>query len=284
MISIFKRKPIQLMEPSIDLQQAFSRLRARFDAAADAQLGVNVYLSKYPDTESYVAYARTPERRKVEEFCWFNSWFAGGGESEGVLVSGSIEGVDLLVDLSEECGRHLPLDLVPQSPFFKFKSTPTFDFDFRSRWLWFVFACIKSSHSNWRTIRNKGFPKGLLVKQVDRDPFALSSRLIGQKVLTHGKIQKQQANLKPSWDKDTGRLYFDNEIIKTVKNIGQATNVIAVLDTFEIHKWPRSVDDLFINSVVANCLHKTVASLNCNLSRIRFCADGTGHGIRWELL
>ena len=88
---------------------------------------------------------------------------------------------------------------------------------------------------------------------------------------------------QPSWDRSKGELSFDSEVIKRIRNIGVARNVVRVLDTFQELGWPDRVDSP-LSSPNSQKHHATIRSLNTDLSRIRFRSDGEGEGFIWETL
>jgi len=63
-------------------------------------------------------------------------------------------------------------------------------------------------------------------------------------------------------------------------------NVIKVLDQFEEDGFPARIDDPLADPRAPSKdqarLHETIRSLNNKIRFIRFHADGTGKGIRWE--
>lgn len=88
--------------------------------------------------------------------------------------------------------------------------------------------------------------------------------------------------LKPSWNRINGELSFDGGVIRTIRRIGNATNVVLVLDTFQEFGWPDRIDSPL--SPDSQKHHATICSLNTGLSRIRFKSDGEGKGFVWECL
>lgn len=86
------------------------------------------------------------------------------------------------------------------------------------------------------------------------------------------------ARERPSWDRCTGVLRFRGQEIRRVRYVGTARNVVTVLDAFEEEGWPDRIDD----PLPRGALHSTLASLRKGLRSIRFSADGSGKGIRWQ--
>lgn len=89
---------------------------------------------------------------------------------------------------------------------------------------------------------------------------------------------------KPQWNSETGKLSYCAQIIRTIKNLGIAKNIVRVLNAFEEEKWPDRIDDPIPPREGTSPIHETVKSLNNGLTAIRFEADGTGKGIRWRVL
>ena len=91
----------------------------------------------------------------------------------------------------------------------------------------------------------------------------------------------------PDWNKSLGELRFDGQLIKRVRQLKVATNVIQILDVFQEEGWPSHVEDPLspIKTLRQNQtqrLQEAVKSLNQGLKVIRFRTDGTGEGVVWE--
>jgi len=90
------------------------------------------------------------------------------------------------------------------------------------------------------------------------------------------------------------QIYFDRELFELwvnsilVKRLDcRATNQISILTTFQEENWPKRIDDPLhpkAGSDTKARLRYAIHSLNGSQQPwlIRFFADGTGHGIRWE--
>ena len=87
---------------------------------------------------------------------------------------------------------------------------------------------------------------------------------------------------KPNWVRSEGQLWYDKEVVKTVKSVSRAKHVTCVLDVFQELKWATQIDDPLPDGRNQTRLHTTIKSLNEDLSRIRFSSDGTGEGFRWH--
>jgi hypothetical protein len=71
-------------------------------------------------------------------------------------------------------------------------------------------------------------------------------------------------------------------VIRRVRNLQQATNIVPLLDALEANGWPSRMQSPFGPDFTAHRLHATVQSLNENLTRIRFRADGLSMEVRWS--
>jgi hypothetical protein len=91
----------------------------------------------------------------------------------------------------------------------------------------------------------------------------------------------------PKWDRDRRELRVGNKLIKVFKLPSPMQE--AILMAFEEEKWPPRIDDPLPGHPdypPKRRLHDTIKSLNRNQKNclIRFMGDGTGEGIRWELI
>jgi hypothetical protein len=91
----------------------------------------------------------------------------------------------------------------------------------------------------------------------------------------------------PRWDRDRQELRVGGVVVKQYKV--PAANQERVLAAFEEEGWPVHVDDPLPPSGELDPkrrLHDTINSLNRNqkVSLIRFFGDGSGEGVRWELI
>ena len=84
----------------------------------------------------------------------------------------------------------------------------------------------------------------------------------------------------PKWDANERTLSFDNRVLKKYRK-HSARNQVGVLEAFEEAGWTNSIKLPVRNDQIRD----TVRGLNNSLgedSPIRFSADGTGTGIRWD--
>jgi hypothetical protein len=91
----------------------------------------------------------------------------------------------------------------------------------------------------------------------------------------------------PKWDRDRRELRLGTKLIKVFKLPSPMQE--AILMAFEEEQWPPRIDDPLPGHPdypPKRRLHDTIKSLNRNQKNclIRFMGDGTGEGIRWELI
>ncbi len=94
-------------------------------------------------------------------------------------------------------------------------------------------------------------------------------------------------NAQPKWDRDRRELRLGSKIVKVFKLPSPMQE--AILMAFEEEHWPPRIDDPLPGHPdypPKRRLHDTIKSLNRNQKNclIRFMGDGTGEGIRWELI
>jgi hypothetical protein len=94
-------------------------------------------------------------------------------------------------------------------------------------------------------------------------------------------------NASPKWDRDRRELRIGSKLVKVFKLPSPMQE--AILMAFEEEQWPPRIDDPLPGHpdlLPKRRLHDTIKSLNRNQknSLIRFMGDGTGEGIRWELI
>ncbi|HEY1598093.1 MAG TPA: hypothetical protein VGG64_00725 [Pirellulales bacterium] len=121
---------------------------------------------------------------------------------------------------------------------------------------------------------------------------------IGEKPLTaptaavplsrkHLRFDSSNGTHHPTWDRDRLELRVGDQIVKQFKV--PAANQETILAAFEEENWPPRIDDPLPpqpDQDPKRRLHDTINSLNRNqkCSLLRFFGDGSGKGIRWELV
>lgn len=130
----------------------------------------------------------------------------------------------------------------------------------------------------WMKARDVSLPVAIL--QLAAELELLSPKMIEkvQRELGLDRASDSSKELRPSWDRDTGNLTYAGEVVKRIRNLSIAKNVVMVLNVFEEEGWPPRILDPLPSNKKADALR----SLNNQLMRIRFRADGTGEGILWE--
>jgi hypothetical protein len=116
-----------------------------------------------------------------------------------------------------------------------------------------------------------------LMSKLEREVMRASDRWV-----LLGRAHERKTAHKPKWDRDSGELLLDGEVIRRVKSLKKAKNIVAVLDAFEEEHWQRRIDDPLPGGRNQKRLHETVKRLNDGLEKIRFRADGSGEGFKWE--
>lgn len=87
---------------------------------------------------------------------------------------------------------------------------------------------------------------------------------------------------KPHWDRDACKLYLGTKVIRKVRGLRISARIVCILDAFESARWTTSIDDPMPKAKAKDpqILRHAVASLNENLTDIRFSGNGSG-GVRW---
>ncbi len=112
---------------------------------------------------------------------------------------------------------------------------------------------------------------------------AYANRLQADKTSARSREQSDPLEASvPSWNRARSTLNFGNKVSKAIRRLGNATNVVRVLDAFQELGWPERIDDPLLGGADGQRLHETIRSLNSGLRFVRFRADGTGQGILWE--
>ena len=76
--------------------------------------------------------------------------------------------------------------------------------------------------------------------------------------------------LQPEWDRERLVLKLGTDVIRTVRGLRQAANIVAILDAFEEHGWPPRIDYPFGGKRDSLLLHKSIRSLNTGLKNSCF--------------
>jgi hypothetical protein len=92
---------------------------------------------------------------------------------------------------------------------------------------------------------------------------------------------------RPRWDRDCRELWLGTALVKQFKV--PAVNQEIILQAFQEEGWPACIDDPIPPQFSINPkrrLHDTLGALNRNQKHqiLRFRGNGTGEGVRWELI
>jgi hypothetical protein len=87
--------------------------------------------------------------------------------------------------------------------------------------------------------------------------------------------------VQPSWNKLRRELTLRGAVIKQVRSVARAQNVVLVLDSFEELGWSEAIDSPISGADSQQRTLDTVKSLNHNLSGIRFHSAAAGGRILW---
>jgi len=106
-------------------------------------------------------------------------------------------------------------------------------------------------------------------------------------IALHPRNGESDADLTPQWDGEHRELRLNGSIVKRFK--WQAANQEIVLSAFQEEGWPIVIDDPLPPQPEQDPkrrLNDTIKALNRHQETpiIRFHGNGTGEGIRWELL
>jgi hypothetical protein len=98
---------------------------------------------------------------------------------------------------------------------------------------------------------------------------------------------ENQYTLVPRWDRQNQVLYLGDQIVKHFA--GPAPNQQAVLSAFQEKGWPPQIHNPIPPAPEQDQkirLRDTIKSLNAHQKNrlIHFLGDGTGKGVRWELI
>lgn len=96
-----------------------------------------------------------------------------------------------------------------------------------------------------------------------------------------GEASRVPTAATPHWNRDTGELWYAEAAIRRIASRSKGTNVIAILDAFQLDGWPDRIDDPLPGGSDPQRLRDAVKALNRGLVGVRFRSDGTGLGVVW---
>lgn len=119
----------------------------------------------------------------------------------------------------------------------------------------------------------------------EHDPIDIASSLAA---LRNPRPETSEpGRIVPYWDRDRHELRLGSRVVKQFKLL--SPNQEMILAVFDEENWPARIDDPLPPSKRVNSkqrLHDTIKNLNRNQKHrlLRFLGDGTGQGVRWELI
>jgi hypothetical protein len=106
---------------------------------------------------------------------------------------------------------------------------------------------------------------------------------------SHSYVTTMNDNRKPevNYDAELFELWVNGVLVKRLD--ARATNQIRILMAFQELNWARRIDDPLVPANGADGKARLRSTIHClngcqHPPAIHFFADGTGHGIRWELV
>lgn len=87
---------------------------------------------------------------------------------------------------------------------------------------------------------------------------------------------------RPIWDREARELRFEGRVIRRLRSLKVARNVVAILDTFEASGWQGQIANPLDTAIAPERLHDAVYSLNKGLAGIAFHVEGDGARISWR--
>jgi len=104
----------------------------------------------------------------------------------------------------------------------------------------------------------------------------------------HSHVTSKNGQTKPEvkYDVELFELWVNGALVKRLDS--RATNQILILSAFQELNWARRIDDPLVPANGADAKARLRSTIHClngcqHPPAIHFFADGTGHGIRWEL-
>jgi hypothetical protein len=86
----------------------------------------------------------------------------------------------------------------------------------------------------------------------------------------------------PDWNKPLCELTFRGQVVRRIRSVTVAKNIVAVLDRFQELGWQTCIDDPLPGPPDSQRKRETLVTLNKGLKRIRFFSTGTVREIRWS--
>jgi len=98
-----------------------------------------------------------------------------------------------------------------------------------------------------------------------------------------GEEEKRSPTSKlPVWSREPRTLSFEGKLIRRIRSLKVACNVVKILDVFEERRWPSRIGNPLHDPVSIMQIHQAVHSLNKGLTGIIFHVDGDGTSVTWS--
>jgi hypothetical protein len=100
-----------------------------------------------------------------------------------------------------------------------------------------------------------------------------------------GTLRKKDP-ARPCWNSETRQLIYRGKVVREVKRIRQAYNIVTILQAFETAGWPPRIDDSHGRKPTDETWRRDMANLNklIRVPIIRSECDGNGTGFLWKSL
>ena len=96
------------------------------------------------------------------------------------------------------------------------------------------------------------------------------------------KRKKRRSPKHLVWDREDRKLHFEGSVIREIRSLKVAKNIVLILDRFQECGWQPRIENPLDTTLSPQRLHDAVHSLNCGLKKIRFRVEGDGTAIAWS--
>lgn len=93
--------------------------------------------------------------------------------------------------------------------------------------------------------------------------------------------QSSPNDQRPTWNPETGKLYWGRQLIRTIRLIRPPSNLQILIEAFEAENWPEVIDSPF---QYADKLYDALRGLKTGLTRIAFSAVAGATRCRWDVM
>jgi hypothetical protein len=112
--------------------------------------------------------------------------------------------------------------------------------------------------------------------------FAMDLLSPGQHARLLRDLSEADRTGTPEWNRETCELRYGGKLVRKIRRLKIAKNLVAILDEFQSKNWPDRVDNP-LGDKGAQTMRESIAALNTGLSVLIFRSDGAGAGIVWGL-